>query len=200
MLGEVARNRMVSSGGCRPGDAVLLAGAAPIEGASLIAREKRAVLLELGWPASKIEEAAAYLYNPGISILQPALLAANAGLVTAMHDPTEGGVATGMLELALAAGAGIEVDLDAIAVPSIARALCAAFDLDPLGVIASGALLAAAAPEKVKPLLALWAKAGWHGAVIGRILPQAGVYRATRGGAPCPFPIFAVDEITKLWQ
>jgi hydrogenase expression/formation protein HypE len=200
LLGDVSRQRMVSSGGCRPGDVVLLAGSAPVEGISLIAREKRALLLQLGWSAERIDEAAAYLYNPGISVLKPALLAADAGLVTAMHDPTEGGVATGLLELALAAGVGIEIHLDAIPVPALGRALCAVFGLDPLGVIASGALLATASPENVGQLLDLWAQAGWPAAVIGRILPQAGEHRALVDGAPVIFPTFEVDEITKVWQ
>lgn len=199
MLGEVLRERMVASSGCRPGDLVLLAGCAPVEGISLIAREKRAALLALGWPITRIDEAAAYLYDPGISVRKPALLAADAGLVTALHDPTEGGVATGLLELALAAGVGIEIHLDAIPVPLLGRELCAVFGLDPLGVIASGALLATAAPQHVDRLLQLWAQAGWHGTVIGRILPQAGDYRAMRSGQTVPFPTFATDEITKLW-
>ncbi len=200
LLGEVARSQVVASAGCRPGDIVLLAGSIPVEGASLIAREKRVALLALGWTAAAIDALAGYLYDPGISILRPALLAADARLVTAMHDPTEGGVATGLLELALAAHAGLEIDLDAIPVPAAAGALCAAFGLDPLGVIASGALLATARPEHVERLLALWAAAGWQGSVIGRILPQAGVYLARRGGRAVAFPHFAVDEITKLWQ
>jgi hydrogenase maturation factor len=200
LLGEVARKRMVSGAGCRPGDVVLLAGTVPVEGVSLIAREKRAALLEMGWPATVIDEAAGYLYDPGISVLKPALLAADAGLVTAMHDPTEGGVATGLLELALAARVGAEIELDAIPVQPLAHDLCTVFGLDPLGVIASGALLATAAPGNVDCLLALWRGAGWQATVIGRILPQAGKYVATRSGHAAPFPTYAVDEITKLWQ
>jgi hydrogenase maturation factor len=200
LLGEVARTRMVSSGGCRPGDRVLLVGSVPVEGVSLIAREKRAALLELGWPAATIDEAASYLYNPGISVLRPALLAADAELVSAMHDPTEGGVATGLLELALAANVGIEVNLDAIPVPPLAQQLCAVFALNPLGVIASGALLATAPPANVDPLLELWGNAGFQATVIGRILPQGGETVALRGGEVTAFPRFVVDEITKLWQ
>ncbi len=94
---------------------------------------------------------------------------------------------------------GIAIDLDAIPVAPLGRDLCAVFGLDPLGVIASGALLATAAPENVQRLLALWAEVRWPGAVIGRILPGAGDYRATRGGESVPFPTFAVDEITRLW-
>jgi hydrogenase maturation factor len=200
LLGEVPRARAVSSAGCRPGDVVLLAGSVPVEGASLIAREKRAALLEMGWPAATIDQAAGFLYAPGISVLKPALLAAEAGLVTAMHDPTEGGVVTGLLELAVAGGVGMEIDLDAIPILPLAHDLCAVFGLDPLGVIASGALLATAPASSVDALLAAWGEAGWQGTVIGRILPQAGVYVARRGGSTVPFPTFAVDEITKLWQ
>ncbi|MEZ4634571.1 MAG: AIR synthase-related protein [Caldilineaceae bacterium] len=83
------------------------------------------------------------------SASSPALAAANAQYVTAMHDPTEGGVATGLLELAIASGNGLEVDLDAIPIPAIAAELCAVYGLDPLGTIASGALIATAAPHNV---------------------------------------------------
>ena len=41
LLGEVERGKVVRTGGCRPGDAVLLAGSAGVEGTSIIAREMR---------------------------------------------------------------------------------------------------------------------------------------------------------------
>lgn len=200
MLGEVPRRCYVRSGGCQPGDAVLLAGAIPIEGASIIAREMRARLLDAGWQPAELDAAANYLFEPGISVLKPALLAAQAGLVTAMHDPTEGGLATGIAELALAAGVGVEIDLDRVPVNELGRRLCAALELDPLGVLASGALLATAAPQHVDGLLQLWAAAGWPATVIGRILaPGEGLY-ARRHGELAAFPTFAVDEIARLWQ
>jgi len=200
LLGTVARSAQISSGGCRPGDRLLLTGELPIEGASIIAREKRAELLPLGWQAGDLDRAAAYLYHPGISVVPPALAAAKAGLVTAMHDPTEGGVATGIWEMAQAAGVGVTVDLDAIPVNPLARELCRAFDLDPLGTIASGALLATARAEDVSTLLQLWADIGWAGRVIGEITLPGSDCVATRAGLPVPFPRFPVDEITKLWQ
>ncbi|HRA64660.1 MAG: AIR synthase family protein [Caldilinea sp.] len=200
MLGEVTRAQFVRSGGCCPGDAVLLAGAIPVEGTSIIAREMRARLLREGWMAAELDEAANYLFDPGISVLKPALLAARAGLVTAMHDPTEGGLATGITELALAAGVGMEIDLDAISMCDLSRRLCNAFGLDPLGVLASGALLATTPPQHVDKLLQLWEGAGWPAAVIGRVLPCGEACWALHHGARTPFPTFAVDEITKLWQ
>ncbi len=75
MLGEVARDGYLSSRGCRAGDVILLAGQIPIEGASIIAREKRADLLAHGWAATEVDKAASYLHNPGISVLIPAQIA-----------------------------------------------------------------------------------------------------------------------------
>ena len=146
-----------------------------------------------------VAAAANFLFTPGISVLRPALLAAENRLVTAMHDPTEGGIVTALLEVATAAGVGLAIDLDAIPMPDVARRLCAVYGLDPLGTIASGALLATAAPEHVTRLLALWADNGWPGAVIGRVTAPAAGLIANRDGRSGPLPHFAVDEITKLW-
>ncbi|MBI1293647.1 hypothetical protein GC175_01650 [bacterium] len=200
MLGEVDGDRVVRSAGCRPGDVVLLAGACPVEGTSIIAREKRADLLARGWSAQRIDAAAHFLYEPGISVLAPALAAAQGRYTTAMHDPTEGGVATGLLELAIASGNGLEVDLDAIPVPTLAAELCAVYGLDPLGTIASGALLATAAPAHVDLLQSIWREIGVESAVIGRILPDIeGIY-ALRNRQRVDLPRFEADEIVKLWK
>ena len=176
-----------------------MVGSAAVEGTSIIAREKREVLLAQGWSAAELDEAANYLYEPGISVLAPALAAAESELVTAMHDPTEGGVATGLWELADASGCGLEVELTAVAVTPLTAAACAAFGLDPLGTIASGGLLATAAAGDVEDLLALWRGMGSEGRVIGRVLPAGdGVY-GVRDGQRVALPRFDADEIVKLW-
>jgi hydrogenase maturation factor len=202
MLGEAARDGYLASRSCRPGDVVLLAGQVPVEGASIIAREKRAELLARGWTVSEVDQAAGYLHDPGISVLAPAQAAAATGLVTAMHDPTEGGIATGLYELTVAAGVTIEVDLDAIAILPLAAKLCTAYGLDPLGTIASGALLATCAPEDADRVIEQWDQIGWSGRVIGRVLKHTssqGNVAALRAGQRVPFPTFDADEIVKLW-
>jgi hydrogenase expression/formation protein HypE len=199
MLGEVQRDRFVHSGNCRVGDVVMLAGTVPIEGASIVARERAADLITRGWSREDIRTAADYLYAPGISVLQAAHAAVETGLVHAMHDPTEGGIATGLLELALAGKVGLTIDLDAIPVPTLAQRLCAAFGLDPLGTIASGALLATTSPAAVPVLRQAWVAVGCPVSVIGRILPAEMGLHAQRHGVDCPFPYFAVDEITRIF-
>lgn len=200
MLGTVGSDSLVRTDGCRPGDVILLAGVVPVEGVSIIAREKRPTLLERGWSAAELETAAAFLYRPGISVLAPARVAARAGLVTAMHDPTEGGVATGLLELALAADVGLEVNLDTIQVPVLSQRLCGEFGLDPLGTIASGALLATARPEHAPALLDAWQQIGWPAVSIGQVLEKAAGVFALRCGRRQELPRFPADEITKLWR
>lgn len=199
LLGTVRRQLMVSTQGAQPGDAILLAGSIPVEGVSIIAREMRATLLARGWDAGEVDAAADYLHQPGISVLRPALAAAHKQLVTAMHDPTEGGIASGLRELATAAGVGLRVNLDAIPVPPLAQRLCAEFALDPLGTIASGALLATARPADVTALQACWAALGWPSAVIGQISCHTKTLVAYRAQVEVDFPYFHVDEITKLW-
>ena len=199
LLGEVARGKVVRTGGCRPGDVVLLVGSAGIEGTSIIARERREALLEQGWSEAELDEAANYLYEPGISVLGPALAAAEAELVTAMHDPTEGGVATGLWELADASGCGVELELAAVPVTPLTAAACAAFGLDPLGTIASGGLLATAAPEDVDAVLGLWQGMGREGQVIGHVLAAEGGVYGLREGRRVSLERFDADEIVKLW-
>lgn len=200
LLGEVERGKAVRSGGAQVGDRVLLAGSAAVEGTSIIAREKRVELLARGWSGERVNEAAHYLHHPGISVLKPALLAAEAGYVSAMHDPTEGGVATALVEIATASNVGLEINLDAIPISDLSRQLCAAFGLDPLGTIASGALLATAKAENVDRLLDLWRTIGWSATVVGEVKGATQGITAHSKSHLVPFPAFITDEITKLWM
>jgi hydrogenase maturation factor len=58
-----------------------------------------------------------------------------------MHDPTEGGVLGAVWEMAEASGCGVRVAESAIPVRRATRAICDALGVDPLRLIASGALL-----------------------------------------------------------
>jgi len=78
-------------------------------------------------------------------------------------------------------------------------ALCREYGLDPLGTIASGALLLALAPTDAGILLHSLAREGIDAAFIGRVVaPEAGVV-LTRAGRPGPLPRFEQDELTRLF-
>jgi hydrogenase maturation factor len=134
-----------------------------------------------------------------LSVVPEALLAVELAPVRAMHDPTEGGLATALWELAEAAGVGLAVEAERIPVLPEGRALCAEFGLDPLGTIASGALLIALSPGDAGVVLHACAREGIECAFIGRVVsPEAGV-TLVRAGHAAPLPRFARDEITRLF-
>src|SRR4029453_3648366 len=103
-------------------------------------------LRALGISPTVIRRAKGFLKNPGLSVCPEAEIACELATVHAMHDPTEGGIATALVELAGAGGGGLRIDRERIMVLPEGRALCEAFGLDPLGTIASGALLMTLAP------------------------------------------------------
>lgn len=174
MLGEVAPDSLITPRGARPGDRLLLSKGVPIEGGSILAREFPHLLQDV--PQGVLLRARDYLHDPGISVVAEALAAAAAGGVSAMHDPTEGGLAGGLWELADAAGLAIEVDLQAVTMLPEAAALCARLGLDPLAVIASGALLIAVQPSAASTVAAAIRSAGVDVSEIGHLREGQGVW------------------------
>ena len=86
-----------------------------------------------------------------------------------MHDPTEGGLINGLVEMALASGKEIEVDLSRVFVYEESRRLCREFGLNPLGVIASGALILAIPPSDLSNLQKAFAESSIPLQVLGRV-------------------------------
>lgn len=200
LLGEVSPDRLVTTAGARVGDDLLLTKGIAIEATAIIAVEKRS-LLEGRFEKDSLNDYANFLYNPGISVVRDAAAAVEAGGVHAMHDPTEGGVATGLHELAEAAGVGLEIEETALPYLPETVALCRFFGLDPLGIIASGALLIAADPDRTPHILDSLNRHGIAAARIGRVTPAgAGRVLVAADGTRRPLPVFARDEITRLFE
>jgi hydrogenase expression/formation protein HypE len=140
LIGEVDRQHLVTPRGASPGDRILLTKGVPIEATAILAREfPHRLEVELG--AETLQEAAGYLHQPGISVERDARIAVNAGRVTAMHDPTEGGLAMALWELSEACGHSLLVDTRRVTIPEVSARICQVFGLDPLATIASGSLL-----------------------------------------------------------
>jgi len=198
MLGEVAPERLVRPDGARPGDALLVTKGLAVEGTAIIAREKSGELA--GVSESMLERCRGFLYNPGISVVRDAAVATAAGEVHAMHDPTEGGLATGLWELAKAAGVGLEVDEAAIPILPETQDLCARLGLDPLGLIASGALLLAVAPTDAATILDALDEAGIAAAHIGRVVERERGFVLRSATGERSLPRFEQDEIARLFE
>ena len=199
MLGETTRDRLVRSSGLRPGHALLLTKGLGIEATAIIAREKRAQLRELGCTPAFLDTCANFLHTPGISVVRDAQVAVQAGRVSAMHDPTEGGVATGLWELVTASAVGAEIDYHALPIDPATTRLCSTFKLDPLGVISSGALLIGCTADSADAILAALHDANIAAARIGTVRPSSFGLQLRRDGHLTPLPTFPVDEIARLF-
>jgi hydrogenase expression/formation protein HypE len=197
MQGTVPRKRLVTAAGAQVGDVIVMTKSAGIEGTAIIARtrpdEARATLGDHGQ-----RRAARFHHEPGISVVNAALLAAHAG-ASAMHDPTEGGVAAALFELATASHKRLIVDLDRISVHPYTAQLCAHFGLRPLGLIGSGALLLTIAPSAAGTLLRRLNRQGTLATVIGTVARGSGV-TASREGRRVRFAWSQRDELTRLGE
>jgi len=199
MLGEVERGRLVRGSGAQPGDCVVLTKGIAIEGTAVLAREAGEALERLGVAAGVLEEARGYIFRPGLSVVREALLAVESCPIHAMHDPTEGGLATALYEMATAGGVGIAVEEAAIPVLPCTEAICLAATLEPLGLLASGALLIALPAAHCDALLARLAEANIAAACIGAVTHRkAGVIMERRSGGREPLPQFARDEVARF--
>ncbi len=198
MLGEATRDEIVSGKNIRPGDRVLMTKGIAIEGTALLARESAAALAERSVPAEMIVRAEKMLYEPGISIVADARALCAAVRPRLMHDPTEGGVATALQELAAAANATLRVDLAAVHVYDETRAICDALALDPLGLLASGALLAIVSESDAEQLASSRSASDTNWRAIATV--EAGPARVILGNEhpAIPFPIFARDELARF--
>ena len=200
MLGEVARERVIRTGGARPGDAVVLTKGIAIEGTALLAREAADALQTAGVSAETLAQARDYLFNPGISVVGEALAACGAFTVHCMHDPTEGGLATGLREVAQAAGVGLDIDAQSIPLLAECRAMCAALGLDPLGLLASGALLITLPEEEAPSLLQVLTEGGTAAQVIGCVTSPSEGLKLRTCGSIRDLPSFGRDELARYFS
>jgi hydrogenase maturation factor len=191
MLGVVEGGRVVSTGGACSGDVLVQVGPAPVEGAAVLASEAAARLA--GLEPAVLAAARTATDRPGISVVEPALLAARLG-ATALHDPTEGGLAAGLHELARASGLRIRVERAAVLWFEPGLAACRAAGADPWATLASGTLLATfPAPIAADAVRALAAE-GAAAAIIGRVETGSGLCDVD--GQRIPWP--ERDEVARL--
>ncbi len=204
MMGITHKNALFTSADARVGDVLILTKGIGIEATAIIACEREEQLREK-YGDHFLKQARHYLTHPGISVLKDAQTAIATGGVHAMHDVTEGGVATAVYELATAAGVGVVVYSDKLLGSSrlygnITQTLCDMFGLNPLGVISSGSMLIASEPEKGEAICQSLGKEGISADIIGKFLPSAhGLWLEDATGTQQPLPVFETDEIAKLF-
>ncbi len=192
MIGE-AKGRVVTTQDGRPGDKVLFAGTAGIEGTGIIASDY----------SHRIRAGAEFLarakrFRERISIVREALALAQLPGVHALHDPTEGGVLNGIWEIAEASKVGVEVWADRIPIARETREICERLKLDPLKLMASGSLLAVVQPSAVHESVGRLGKLGVKVSEIGELTSMARGRNLWRRGRVWKLEAVPQDEIYKL--
>jgi hydrogenase maturation factor len=200
LLGEVAKEKLVLTSGAEPGDALILTKGIFIEGTSIIGRERERELIEKGYNSTFIEKCKNYLYSPGISVFKEASLAHENFEIKSFHDPTEGGLATGLAEMAIASNTGIIVKRSKIFILSEPLKLSNIFGLEPLGTISSGSLLIAIDNNSCQELIDLLRNNNIKADKIGMFVrKQEGLRIRENDGKVYPLLYSETDEITKIY-
>ena len=199
MLGEVAKSKLLRKESQRPGDQVLLTRGIAIEGTAILAREKFHTLAR-SLPAETLRRAQRLLFRPGISVVRDAQLAMRHAEIRAMHDPTEGGLVSGLFELAQAGGVGLRVWKDQVPILDETRSFAEILKFDPFALIASGALLVVASPRSAPNLLRAYRRHGVPAAIIGEVRRAAEGIRVVEKGRESPLRIPPRDEIARLLE
>ena len=168
-IGITEKNHYVTSGGARPEDSLILTKGAGIEGTAILATDRQK-LLRSQFNATFLQKASNFFNN--ISIVEDAVCAFETGGVTAMHDPTEGGVAGGIHEMADASNVGVEVVEAKIPIPKETIEICRFFKIDPLQLISSGALLIAAKQNHAKEIVVTLEQNGIEAAIVGEFVKE----------------------------
>jgi len=173
-VGVVSGGVDISASHARPGDAILLSGAMGDHGVAVMSQRE-----DLGFEAT-VKSDSAPLHG-----LVAAMLSAVPG-IRAMRDPTRGGLATALNEIAAQSGVGMMLHEAHIPIHPQVEAACEFLGLDPLYVANEGKLLAICAPGDAPRLLqAMQAHPlGTTAAIIGEVRsdPNHFVQMTTRLG------------------
>ncbi len=193
--GFTKEDRFVTCAGVKPGSKIILTKGAGIEGTAILAADRRETLVK---KFGKELVAKAESYFNMISIVREAMLAIKQGGVLAMHDPTEGGIAGGLNEMAEASGTGFEVYENQIYISQETKKICRFFKIDPLKLISSGALIIAIKPEKAEDVVSKIRKIGIKASIIGEFSENKKMRKIVRkDGIVQPLHLPKSDELWK---
>jgi hydrogenase maturation factor len=164
------QGKYVTSAMAGNGDDLIATKSAAIEATTVLARAFPKTL-EVALGRSNLAKARQLLHQ--VSVVKDALTAASVGLkmggVTAMHDVTEGGILSAVLELADASGLKALVFSDSILVYNEVRKTCEFFHMDPLVSLGQGSLVIASRPHKTTRVMKALKTQGIRSKVIGRL-------------------------------
>jgi hydrogenase expression/formation protein HypE len=167
MLGETEEGKYVTSTGAKPGDSIIVSKSIGLEGTAILATECHSRLVSsLG---EGLLEAARGTRDL-ISVVREGVTAFQTGHLTAMHDPTEGGIAGGLHELCDASRVGFEVELDLIPIIEPTRLICDELDIDALSLISSGCMIMTCESKYDEAVVKAIESEGIKATIIGKVM------------------------------
>ena len=199
MLGELDDPQaLVSTGGARDGDSIVVTTGVAVEGASILAREHGPALRSAGLSETTIAVASGYLTDPGISVVRAARALCETVEIHSLHDVTEGGLITALREVASASQLGLVLEAESVPVLPECAAICHALGIDPLGLLGSGALIAVLPAAAVPAALRSLDRIGVSGWEIGQMIEaEDGLWLIDRSGEKT-LPEFSRDELARF--
>ena len=165
MLGETTADLIVIAHS-KPGDKLVMTKSAAIEGTAILAWDKEEYLKTM---IERTTLSNAKTFIRSLSILQEAQLVLKIGGITAMHDPTEGGILNGICEICEAADVGADIYEDRIPIAKETKEICKIFNIYPLRLISSGTLLMSISPHYINQILSALTSHGITATCIGEI-------------------------------
>lgn len=199
-IGLAEKDRVVTTSGAKAGDYLVMSKVAALEGTAILCTDFAGVLRSKGISEKVLSAGSNFLFR--VSVVREALALAEGRLVTAMHDPTEGGVLGGVAEMAYASKKTVELWAEKVPVAEETKAIARALNLDVLRLISSGALIAAVPPDKVNEAIRTINSLNIEASVIGRIKEYTGHLVEVIEGSSVKYidEVYVVDEIYRLWE
>ena len=167
MIGIADQGEYVTSNGAQPGDSIIVTKSIAFEGSAILATEGEEYL------SSKVGAAIvekAKTLRAQISVVTEGIAAYETGCVTAMHDPTEGGLSGGIHEICDASNVGFEIYEDAVPIDETTEAICGVLEINPMELISSGCMIVCTNKEDATEVVNTIQSRGVSACVIGKIV------------------------------
>lgn len=191
--GLVGKHGYVTCSDAKPGGKIILTKGAGIEGTAILASDRTRQLTKV-FGKDFVKKASSFFKLT--SVVQDAMTAFNHGSVQAMHDPTEGGVAGGLNELANASRTGFRIYEDLIEIAPETEKICSFFRVDPLRLVSSGSLLVVAGERSAEAIVSQLKRRRIKAAVIGEVLSnQSTRIIVKKSGKEAKLPLPYSDDL-----
>ena len=169
LMGEVKKANLINKRNIKAEDVILFAKGVGIESTSIIADIKKNEITKK-YGKNFCTKCKNFLYNPGISVKRPVKYILGKVKISGMHDPTEGGLIGGILELSTLVKKGFEVDLSKVPIYRETEILCNYFNINPFKTISSGGLIIVAEKDEAKKIKTILNEHNIPCEIIGKFL------------------------------